>query len=103
MSQKLSQEELQPLLEGLLSLETADECYRFLQDLCTIQEIKAMSQRLEVARLLRQNITYQEISERTGASTATISRVGRALNYGADGYDVVLERLKDREKEVTVQ
>ena len=97
MSQKLSQEEMQPLLEGILSLETVDECYRFLQDLCTIQELKSLSQRLEVARLLRQNITYQEISERTGASTATISRVGRALNYGADGYDIVLERMKKQE------
>ena len=99
MSHKLSQEEIQTLLEGILSLKNMDECFRFFQDICTVQELRSMAQRLEVATLLRENITYQEISERTGASTATISRVGRALNYGADGYDIVLDRLKDHPEE----
>lgn len=80
------------LFEAILSLNSRDECYRFFEDICTVAEIKAMSQRWEVARMLYDNRTYDEIVEATGASTATISRVKRCLNYGADGYRLVLDR-----------
>ena len=82
------------LFKAILSLENLEECYQFFEDICTISELKAMSQRLEVARMLREGHTYEDIVERTGASTATISRVKRCLNYGADGYNIVLERMK---------
>lgn len=86
------------LCEAILSLQTVDECYQFFEDICTVSELKALSQRLEVARMLKAGHTYEEIVERTGASTATISRVKRCLNYGADGYETVLERLQAKEK-----
>ena len=89
---KNSQTEL--LTRALLAVKTPQECERLLEDLCTIHEIQALAQRLEVARLLRQHITYQEIATATGASTATISRVNRCLTYGADGYTLVLDRLE---------
>lgn len=82
------------LVKALLSLENEEETYEFLEDLCTIGEIKAFGQRLEVARMLDAHHTYDEIVERTGASTATISRVKHALNYGADGYKTIISRLK---------
>lgn len=82
------------LAQAILSLETEDEVRCFLNDLSTINEIKAMSQRLEIARMLDNNITFNIITSQTGASTATISRVNRSLNYGAGGYRKVLERLK---------
>ncbi len=86
------------LFEAILVLNSMDECYNFFEDICTISEIKALAQRLEVAKMLKKGITYTEISEKTGASTATISRVNRALNYGADGYKTVLERLEHYNK-----
>lgn len=86
------------LCEAVLSLQTVDECYQFFEDICTVSELKALSQRLEVARMLRSGHTYEEVVERTGASTATISRVKRCLNYGADGYDTVLKRLEAKQK-----
>ena len=95
---KLRDELSEQLCEAVLSLESIEECYQFFEDICTIGELKAMSQRLEVARMLQAGHTYDEIVERTGASTATISRVKRCLNYGADGYKVVLSRLKDKEE-----
>ena len=90
---KLKDEMNDQLCEAMLSLQTMDECYQFFEDICTVSELKAMSQRLEVARMLRQGHTYEDIVARTGASTATISRVKRCLNYGADGYSIVLGRL----------
>ncbi|WP_054692163.1 YerC/YecD family TrpR-related protein [Syntrophomonas palmitatica] len=81
------------LVKALLSLENEDDAYRLLDDLCTVAEIQAMAQRLEVANLLTQNITYNAIAGQTGASTATISRVKRCVNYGADGYKRVLSRI----------
>ncbi len=81
------------LFEAILKLETIDDCYRFFEDICTIKEIQSISQRLQVAKLLRQEKTYNEIEEQTGASTATISRINRALNYGAEGYNIILDRL----------
>ena len=84
------------LMEGILTLKTVDECYMFFKDLCTIREIKSMAQRVEVAQLLTDKRVYNEIVSETGASTATISRVNRALNDGSDGYAMVLDRLKDQ-------
>lgn len=84
------------LADALLSLKTKEEMNRFLEDIGTISEIKAWAQRLEVARLLREDHTYPEIAKKTGASTATISRVRKFLDYGADGYRLVLERLSDQ-------
>lgn len=86
------------MLEGMLMLETTDECYNFLKDLCTIREIKSMAQRYCVARMLTDKKVYSEIVEKTGASTATISRVNRSINDGADGYSVVFARLKEKGK-----
>lgn len=82
------------LYEAILSLKTKDECRAFFQDLCTFTEVKAMAQRIEVARLLDQGLIYNEILEKTGTSSATISRINRALQYGADGYRIVLDRLE---------
>ena len=95
---KLKDELNDQLCEAVLSLGNREECYQFFEDICTIGELKAMSQRLEVARMLQAGHTYDEIVARTGASTAPISRVKRCLNYGADGYKVVLSRLKDKEE-----
>jgi TrpR-related protein YerC/YecD len=92
-SGKLRDDLLDRLFEAILLLKDTDECYRFFEDICTVAELKAMAQRLEVAKMIQENRTYGEISNRTGASTATISRVKRALNYGADGYKLVFERL----------
>ncbi len=82
------------LCEAMLCLENKEEAYKFLEDIATIGEIKALAQRLEVARLLNEGYTYPQIAQQTGASTATISRVKKFLEYGADGYKLVLERLK---------
>lgn len=90
---KLKSKEMDKLFEAILTLENIDECYRFFEDICTINELKDLAQRLEVARMLNERKTYIEIAEKTGASTATISRVNRCLNYGADGYNLVLRRL----------
>lgn len=87
------------LFEAILLLETKEECYRFFQDLATVAEIKALAQRLEVAKMLQQDITYSKIAEATGASSATISRVKRCLNYGADGYKLILEKLAKKKAE----
>ncbi len=81
--------------EAVLTLETVDECYKFFEDVCTIKEIKALSQRLEVAKMLKAKRLYSDIVAETGASTATISRVNRSLTYGSAGYDIVLKRLEE--------
>lgn len=86
------------LIEAILALKDEEEAYRFFDDLCTISEIQSLSQRLEVARMLRMKKTYEKIKNETGASTATISRVRRCLNYGNDGYDEMLARLYPDEK-----
>ncbi len=95
MNKKIKTEAVDQLFEAILSLKDLDECYMFFEDVCTINEILSLSQRFEVARMLRENKTYLDIAERTGASTATISRVNRSLNYGNDGYDMVFERMSD--------
>ncbi|AOY75774.1 YerC/YecD family TrpR-related protein [Clostridium formicaceticum] len=88
------------LFEAILKLETVEECYRFFEDVCTIKEIRSISQRLGVAKLLKEGGTYNEIEKITGASTATISRVNRCLHYGADGYKLILQRLQQQDQEV---
>jgi TrpR-related protein YerC/YecD len=97
MNSKIRDRETDKLFEGILQLKTVDECYAFFQDICTVSEIKAMAQRLQVAIMLYKNYKYSEITEKTGASPATISRVSRNLNYGADGYMIVLQRLSNLE------
>jgi len=94
LNSKIRDENTDKLFEAILLLKNVDECYSFFEDLCTISEIKALAQRLEVAKMLKNGITYTEIAEKTGASTATISRVNRCLNYGADGYSMIIERLE---------
>ncbi len=96
MNNKIKDEQADYLFRAILSLETLEECYNFFEDLCTVTEIKALSQRLQVAKMLSDHHVYSDIVTQTGASTATISRVNRSLNYGSDGYAVVLERLKPK-------
>ena len=93
MSKKIRTEAVDYLFDAILSLKDKEECYTFFEDICTINELLSLSQRFEVAKMLREQKTYLEIAEKTGASTATISRVNRSLNYGNDGYDMVFERI----------
>ena len=87
MNSKLKTKEVDHLFDAVLTLESKEECYKFFEDVCTINELLSMAQRYEVAKMLREGETYLNIAKATGASTATISRVNRSLNYGADGYD----------------
>ncbi|MED3563329.1 YerC/YecD family TrpR-related protein [Bacillus xiapuensis] len=98
---KLRGKALDQLFQGILSLKDLEECYRFFDDLCTINEIQSLAQRLEVARMLREGNTYHRIETETGASTATISRVKRCLNYGNDTYEMVLDRIKEEQSAPT--
>ena len=93
MSKKLRTDAVD-LFDAILSLQNREECYTFFEDVCTVNELLSLSQRFEVAKMLRDQKTYLDIAEKTGASTATISRVNRSLNYGSDGYKVVFERVK---------
>ena len=95
---KVRSEQTDLLMASILQLNTAEDAYRYFEDLCTIAEVKSMAQRIEVARLLRKGVTYQEIVRETGASSATISRVNRALLYGADGYRRVLDALDAKQE-----
>ena len=90
---KIKSEQVDQLCDAVLHIETKEECYKFLEDICTIKEVQAIAQRFEVAKLLRSKKTYTEIEKLTGASTATISRVNRSLNYGVGGYKLVFDRL----------
>ena len=101
MSKNIRNESTDGLFQAILSLQDMDECYTFFEDVCTINEIQSLAQRFEAARLLREKKTYLEIAERTGASTATISRVNRSLNYGNDGYDMVFRRMEAEEQKDT--
>lgn len=98
MNDRLNKEDLNYMFRAILKLETVDECYDFFKDLCTIQELKSISQRLHVAKLLSEKKVYNDIVTETGASTATISRVNRSLQDGNDGYRVIFERLEKDEK-----
>ena len=93
MNNKIRTEAVEHLFEAILTLETKEECFDFFEDLCTINELLSLSQRYEVATMLKEKRTYLEIAEKTGASTATISRVNRSLNYGCDGYERVFKKL----------
>ncbi|QDX92422.1 hypothetical protein JNUCC42_21120 [Brevibacterium sp. JNUCC-42] len=91
--EKLKGKGIEQLFEAILSLKDMEECYKFFDDLCTVNEMQSLAQRLEVARMLRKGYTYNHIESETGASTATISRVKRCLNYGNDGYQLALDRI----------
>ncbi len=97
MSKKIRTEAVEHLFEAILQLENKEECFCFFEDVCTVNELLSLSQRFEVAKMLTQNKTYLEIAEQTGASTATISRVNRSLNYGNDGYQMVFKRLEENQ------
>ena len=90
---RIKNDQVDGLFEAILLLEDMEECYRFFEDICTVKEIQSIAQRLEVVKLLTLNKTYNEIEKETGASTATISRINRSLNYGVDGYKIILKRL----------
>lgn len=96
MNKNIRTEEVDHLFDGILCLKTKEECYHFFEDLCTVNELLSLSQRFEVASMLRDHCTYLEIAEKTGASTATISRVNRSLNYGDDGYEMIFERMGEK-------
>ena len=95
MSKSVRTKEVDHLFAAILSLETKEECYTFFEDVCTVNELQSIAQRFEVAAMLRQKNTYLEIAQKTGASTATISRVNRSLNFGSDGYEMVFERINE--------
>ncbi len=99
MGKNLKSEAVDHLFEAIMTLKNLDEYYAFFEDVCTVNELLSLSQRYEVARMLRQRKTYLDIAEKTGASTATISRVNRSLNYGNDAYDMVFERLNIKDDE----
>ena len=94
---KLKDKSLDDLFQAILCLENIDECYKFFEDLCTVLELKSLSQRLQVAKMLSEHHVYSDIVKQTGASTATISRVNRSLHYGSDGYEIIFNRLKSLE------
>ena len=95
---KLKNPELDLFFEAILQLDNIDECYNFFEDVATINEIKSLAQRIHVAKLLNEKKVYTEIAEKTGASTATISRVNKCLNDGAGGYELILDRLEKIKK-----
>lgn len=95
MNKKIRTDAVDHLFNAILCLESKEECYNFFEDLCTVNELLSLSQRFEVATMLRERKTYLEIAEKTGASTATISRVNRSLNYGTDGYELVFQRMEE--------
>ena len=99
MSKFLDKPASDNLYRAIITLKDEDECRRFFTDLCTVSELKALEQRIDVAMLLDKGLIYSEILERTGASSATISRVNRCLHYGSEGYKRVIPRLRDEEKE----
>ena len=95
MNKKIITDAVDHLFDAILCLQNKEECYSFFEDLCTVNELLSLSQRFEVASMLRDKKTYLEIAEKTGASTATISRVNRSLNYGDVGYELVFTRMQD--------
>ncbi len=95
MSEKIKDKNVDFLFEAILNLQTMEECYAFFDDLCTVQEIKAISQRIVVAKMLRDKKVYSDIVSETGASTATISRVNRSLQYGSNGYEEIFKRMEE--------
>ena len=96
MNSKIKSKDVDFLFDAILQLQTRDECYMFFEDLCTVNELKAMSQRLVVAKMLSDGRVYSDIVETTGASTATISRVKRSVEYGCDSYSLVFKRMEEK-------
>ena len=96
---KFKRDDIDELFRAILLLEDEEDCYRFFEDVCTVNEIHAIAQRLQVAKLLSEDKTYSEIEAVTKASTATISRINKCLVYGADGYNRILQRLADEDKD----
>ena len=96
MIKELQSEAVDQLFQAILTLQSVEECHTFFEDICTVNEILSLSQRLEVAHMLGEKKTYIEIAEKTGASTATISRVNRSMTYGNGGYDIVFDRIRDK-------
>lgn len=92
---EINDKNIEMLFRAVLTLESEDDCRRFFTDLCTVSELKSMSQRIEVALMLKKGRVYTDIADETGASTATISRVNRCINYGSDGYNLVIERMAE--------
>lgn len=99
MGKTIRTEVVKDLFEAILTLENVDECFDFFEDVCTVNEVLSIAQRFAVARMLKEDHTYLEVAKETGASTATISRVNRSLNYGNDGYDMVFSRLEKKKTE----
>lgn len=102
-NEKIKSKELDKLFRGILTLETVEDCYMFFEDLCSMSELKSFAQRFQVSELLYDKVTYNAISYITNASTATISRINRSLEYGNGGYVAVIKRLQEQEKEVNKQ
>lgn len=96
MGKSVHTQAVNELFEAILTLENQEECFAFFEDVCTVNELLSLAQRFEVAKMLKEGNTYMEVAERTGASTATISRVNRSLNYGKDGYEMVFARMKEK-------
>ena len=96
MNNKLKNDAVDYLFDAVLQLQSKEECYNLFEDLCTVNELLSLSQRFDVAAMLRNKKTYLEIAEKTGASTATISRVNRSLHYGNDGYELIFQRLENK-------
>jgi TrpR-related protein YerC/YecD len=94
---KVQNEEINKLFEAILSLENVEECYRFFDDLCTINELEAFGQRLQVAKMLYDKMTYQEIENKTGISAATISKISKSFSFGPGGYEMIIKRMKDKQ------
>lgn len=99
MNNKIKDEATDLLFKAILSLKNEEECYSFFEDLCTVPELKAMSQRIVVAKMLTDKNVYSDIVTKTGASTATISRVNRSLIYGCDGYEMVFDRIFSKDED----
>ena len=99
MNKKIHTEAVDQLFEAILALKNKDECYDFFEDLCTVNELKSISQRIVVAKMLRDKRVYSDIVEETGASTATVSRVNRSLQYGCGGYDMIFDRMNGEKEE----
>ena len=96
MGKTIRTESVKELFEAILTLENVEECFSFFEDVCTVNEVNSIAQRFAVAKMLKENHTYLEVAEKTGASTATISRVNRSLNYGNESYDMVLKRMNKK-------
>lgn len=94
MGKSVRTKAVRELFEAILTLQEEEECFNFFEDVCTVNELLSLAQRFEVAKMLKEGSTYMEVAEQTGASTATISRVNRSLNYGKDGYEMVFARMK---------